>query len=336
MTSASQDQPIEQAPPQPVDQLRQRIEAAEQHVNQVVVGQQRLVRGMMLSLICGGHVLIEGVPGLAKTTAVATLAGTIQTTFCRLQFTPDLLPSDIIGSEIYRPDEHRFEVQRGPIFANLVLVDEINRVPAKVQSALLEAMQERQVSIAGQTMKLPRPFMVLATQNPIDQQGTYTLPEAQMDRFLLKLLVDYPSPEAEQAILHRSLHGPDASATPPAILTPQDIAAAHQAMTTVRFSEILEKYIFELVHATRHASQYSAKLTPYIRFGVSPRGTLALAHAARAFAFLSQRDHVTPDDVKAVLNDVFRHRIVLSYEALADDQTADAILDELVQHVPVP
>jgi MoxR-like ATPase len=317
-------------------EIRQRLQAAEDQVNQIVVGQQPLVRGMMISLICGGHVLIEGVPGLAKTTAVAALAATIATTFCRLQFTPDLLPSDIIGSEIYRPDQHRFEVQRGPLFANLVLVDEINRAPAKVQSALLEAMQERQVSIAGQTMPLPRPFMVLATQNPIDQQGTYTLPEAQMDRFLLKLVVPYPSAAAEQSILHRSLAPPSQETAPTALLSPEDIAAAHRQLSGVRFSESLERYVMDLVQATRRPSNFSSKAGGYIRFGVSPRGTLALAHAARAFAYLSGRDHVTPDDIKAVLKDVFRHRIVLSYEALADDQTADGVIEEILPHVPVP
>lgn len=340
MTAASEGPSAEPDPARaavnPDGEVRQRLRAAEDQVSQVVVGQPHLVRGMMLGLICGGHVLIEGVPGLAKTTAVAALAATIETSFCRLQFTPDLLPSDIIGSEVYRPEEHRFEVQRGPIFTNLVLVDEINRAPAKVQSALLEAMQERQVSIAGQTMPLPRPFMVLATQNPIDQQGTYALPEAQMDRFLLKILVRYPSPAAEQAVLRRSLDGQLHSTGLQPLVSPQDITAARQALVHVRFSEPLEKYVLNLAEATRDPVTYSRDVAHYIRFGVSPRGTLSLAHAARAFAFLAGRDHVVPDDVKAVLKDVFRHRIVLSYEALADDQTADAILDTLVQQVPVP
>jgi MoxR-like ATPase len=334
--AASPDDTFNPAAMKPDDEIRRRLQATEDHLNSVVLGQPQLVRGMLLSLICGGHVLIEGVPGLAKTTAVAALAATIQTTFRRLQFTPDLLPSDIIGSEIYRPDEHSFEVQRGPIFANLILVDEVNRAPAKVQSALLEAMQERQVSIAGQTMPLPAPFMVLATQNPIDQQGTYTLPEAQMDRFLLKILVDYPSPESERSILHRSLQGQPPAENSQAILSSEDIAVAREATTRVRFTEPLQKYVLDLVQATRRPHTYSSKSVNYIRFGVSPRGTLALAHAARAFAFLSGRDYVNPDDVKSVLYDVFRHRIVLSYEALAEDQSADGILQTLVQHVPVP
>ncbi|KAA5542254.1 AAA domain-containing protein [Roseiconus nitratireducens] len=327
-------------------EIREKLVAAETQINQVVVGQTELIRGMLISLICGGHVLIEGVPGLAKTTAVATLAATIRTSFCRLQFTPDLLPSDIIGSEIYRPADHRFEVQRGPIFANLVLVDEINRAPAKVQSALLEAMQERQVSIAGQTMPLPDPFMVLATQNPIDQQGTYVLPEAQMDRFLLKLHVEYPDAEAERAILHRSLHRDESpSATPagsapieqtPVELAPNDLNVARQACAQVHVSDSLEQYILDLVRATRQPVEFSTELDGLIRFGVSPRGTLALAHAARARAFLDGQHHVTPDDVKAVILDAFRHRIVLSYEALAEDRTADDLLRDLIAKVNIP
>ena len=309
--------------------------AAEQ-VGDVVIGQTELVRGMVLALLCDGHVLIEGVPGLAKTTAVAALASTIRTTFCRLQFTPDLLPSDILGSEIYRPEEHRFEVQRGPIFANLVLVDEINRAPAKVQSALLEAMQERQVSIAGQTMPLPKPFMVLATQNPIDQQGTYALPEAQMDRFLLKLLVRYPARQHEQAMLHRSLQPPAPRGDVAPVLSPEMLVAAQSAIRDVRVSPAIEHYIVELVAATRDPYRFGAELGDLVRFGVSPRGTLALAHAARALAFLAGRDHVVPDDVKTMAMPAFRHRIVLSYEALAEQKTADEVLDVLLSQVPVP
>lgn len=320
----------------PDQAIRQRIQSAEDQIDRIVTGQRRLIRGMLVSLLCGGHVLIEGVPGLAKTTAVSTLAATIQTTFCRLQFTPDLLPSDILGSEVYRPEQQRFEIQRGPIFANLVLVDEINRAPAKVQSALLEAMQERQVSIAGESMPLPSPFMVLATQNPIDQQGTYALPEAQMDRFLMKLLVRYPEKAAEQAMLHRSLQ-PDDDAEPiRPLLAPEDITAAQRAIAEVSVSRSLQEYVLQLVQATRRASEFDSRLGAYVRFGVSPRGTLALAHSARAVAFLDGRQHVIPDDVKAVVKDVFRHRIVLSYEALADDQQVDDVIDALVPYVRVP
>lgn len=314
------------------DALRQAVD----QVGEVVIGQSELVRDMILALLCEGHVLIEGVPGLAKTTAVAALARTIHTTFCRLQFTPDLLPSDIVGSEIYRPEEHRFEVQPGPIFANLVLVDEINRAPAKVQSALLEAMQERQVSIAGQTMPLPKPFMVLATQNPIDQQGTYALPEAQMDRFLLKIVVRYPARQHETTMLRQSLHddGPRQQIEP--VLWPETIAAAQSAIRAVKVSSKIEQYVVELVAATRDPYRFGPEVGDLVRFGVSPRGTLALAHAARAFAFLAGRDHVIPDDVKTMATPAFRHRIVLSYEAMAEQKSADEVLELLLGQVPVP
>lgn len=312
------------------------IHRAIHQIGQVVIGQTELIRGMILGLLCDGHVLIEGVPGLAKTTAVATLAKTIRTTFCRLQFTPDLLPSDVVGSEIYRPEEHRFEVQRGPIFANLVLVDEINRAPAKVQSALLEAMQERQVSIAGQTMPLPKPFMVLATQNPIDQQGTYALPEAQMDRFLLKISVRYPARSHEKEMLRQSLQSGSASSRIEPILSPQTIAAAQVAIGKVTVAPAIEDYVVDLVTATRDPYRFGREVGDFIRFGVSPRGTLALAHVARAYAFLDGRDHVVPDDIKAMVNSVFRHRVVLSYEALAEQKTVDEVLATILQQVPVP
>ena len=362
----------------PVRQVREALDRTIARIGESVVGQPGLVRGMLIGLLCNGHVLIEGVPGLAKTTAVSTLAAALRMQFRRLQFTPDLLPADIIGSEIYRPQEHRFEVQRGPIFANLVLVDEINRAPAKVQSALLEAMQERQVSIAGQTLPLPRPFMVLATQNPIDQQGTYALPEAQMDRFLLKLLVRYPAVSAEREILARSLGTDTSSAAaarnsvalanqqsnrPPAekvsvplsakdvgtprigngepgiiepTLSPSEIETAQASLIQVRVSDLLQQYIIELVCATRDPYRFGSEVGDLIRVGVSPRGTIALAHAARAAAFLSDRDYATPDDVHQVLYDALRHRIILSYEALAEEQSADEVLREVVQRVPVP
>lgn len=317
--------------------VRDAVGRAFDEIGRVVIGQTELIRGMVLGLLCDGHVLIEGVPGLAKTTAVATLARTVRTTFCRLQFTPDLLPSDVVGSEIYRPEEHRFEVQRGPIFANLVLVDEINRAPAKVQSALLEAMQERQVSIAGQTMPLPKPFMVLATQNPIDQQGTYALPEAQMDRFLMKISVRYPARPHEKAMLHQSLQ--PAASSPRRIqpvLSPETIAAAQAAIGRVTVSPAIQDYVVDLVAATRDPYRFGAEVGDLVRFGVSPRGTLALAHVARAFAFLAGRDHVVPDDVKAMVTSVFRHRIVLSYEALAEQKSVDDVLAMILQQVPVP
>jgi MoxR-like ATPase len=362
----------------PAREIRQALDRTIARIGESVVGQPGLVRGMLIGLLCNGHVLIEGVPGLAKTTAVSALAAALGLHFRRLQFTPDLLPADIIGSEVYRPQEHRFEVQRGPVFANLVLVDEINRAPAKVQSALLEAMQERQVSIAGQTLPLPRPFMVLATQNPIDQQGTYALPEAQMDRFLLKLLVRYPGTSAEREILSRSL-GTDAFSAvsahnsvalenqqtnrsaaeklsvplpakegetsrigegKPGIIEPTlsraEIEAAQASLILVRVSDLLQQYIIELISATRDPYRFGSEVGDLIRFGVSPRGTIALAQAARAAAFLSDRDYATPDDVHQVLYDALRHRVILSYEALAEEKSADEVLREVVQRVPVP
>jgi MoxR-like ATPase len=320
----------------PVRQIREALDRTIARIGESVVGQPGLVRGMLIGLLCNGHVLIEGVPGLAKTTAVSSLAAALRMQFRRLQFTPDLLPADIIGSEIYRPQEHRFEVQRGPIFANLVLVDEINRAPAKVQSALLEAMQERQVSIAGQTLPLPRPFMVLATQNPIDQQGTYALPEAQMDRFLLKLLVRYPAASAELEILARSLQ----SAGEPGITEPTlsrgEIETAQASLIQIQVSALLQRYIIELISATRDPYRFGPEVGDLIRVGVSPRGTIAVAHAARAAAFLCDRDYTTPDDVHQVLYDALRHRVILSYEALAEEKSADEVLREVVQRVPVP
>jgi MoxR-like ATPase len=316
--------------------IREALDHTIARIGESVMGQPGLIRGMLIGLLCNGHVLIEGVPGLAKTTAVSALAAALRMQFRRLQFTPDLLPADIIGSEVYRPQEHRFEVQRGPIFANLVLVDEVNRAPAKVQSALLESMQERQVTIAGQTLPLPRPFMVLATQNPIDQQGTYALPEAQMDRFLLKLLVRYPAPSAEREILARSLAAPDDPGITEPTLSRGDIETAQASLIQVKVAAPLQQYIIELVSATRDPHRVGAEVGDLIRVGVSPRGTIALAHAARASAFLSDRDYATPDDVHQVLYDAWRHRILLSYEALAEEKSVDDVLREVVQRVPVP
>lgn len=320
----------------PGERLRGKILQAERAINDTVIGQPELVRGMMLGMLCGGHLLIEGVPGLAKTTVVSTFAKLVHATFCRLQFTPDLLPGDIVGSEIYRPHEHRFEVQRGPLFANLVLVDEINRAPAKVQSALLEAMQERQVSIAGQTFPLPQPFMVLATQNPIEQSGTYALPEAQMDRFLMKLMVDYPDRRSERDLLHRSLTlSADERSLKP-FLELGDFVDAQTRIREVVVVPAIEDYVLDLVRVTRDPAGFGSDAKPLIRLGVSPRGTLALAEIARAAAFLAGRTHVTPDDVRNVVANVFRHRLVLSYEAIANEQTADDLINELVHRVPVP
>ncbi|MAT15960.1 MAG: ATPase [Planctomyces sp.] len=319
-----------------VADVRQSLEEILARVGETVVGQHHLLRGMLIGLLCRGHVLIEGVPGLAKTTAVSSLAKALGTDFSRLQFTPDLLPADVIGSEIYRPQDHRFEVQPGPIFANLVLVDEINRAPAKVQSALLEAMQERQVTIGGKTLKLPSPFMVLATQNPIDQQGTYALPEAQMDRFLMKLVVKYPAREDEEEILNRALLPGDRRIESAPVVDETQIEMAARALESIQVSTTLRNYVLDLVAATRDPSQLDPQLSNLIRYGVSPRGTIALTLAARAEAFLKNREYVIPEDVRAVLWDVFRHRMALSYEALAEELTVDDVLERLVDRVPVP
>ncbi|QDU80776.1 ATPase RavA [Polystyrenella longa] len=316
--------------------IRQSLDLILNRIGNTVVGQHRLLRGMLIGLLCRGHVLIEGVPGLAKTTAVSSLAGALGTEFRRLQFTPDLLPADIIGSEIYRPQNHQFEVQTGPIFANLILVDEINRAPAKVQSALLEAMQERQVTIGGNTLQLPDPFMVLATQNPIDQQGTYSLPEAQMDRFLMKLVVQYPSREEEQEILSRSLDLSQDQEKLPPVISNEEIRLASMSLQSIQVSQALRNYVIDLVTATREPERFDSGLTNLIRYGVSPRGTIALTHAARAEAFLSGREYVIPEDVRAVLEDVFRHRIALSYEALGEELTVDIVLANIIDRVPVP
>jgi len=317
-------------------EIRDALQQLVERLGETIVGQERLIRGLVIGLLCRGHVLIEGVPGLAKTTAVSSLAAALGTTFRRIQFTPDLLPSDVVGSEIYRPQDHSFEVQTGPIFANLVLVDEINRAPAKVQSALLEAMQERQVTIGGKTLPLPDPFMVLATQNPIDQQGTYALPEAQMDRFLLKLMVRYPQPDDEQQILSRSLAQEIVAVQSDPVLTESRIQQAVEKVRGVSVTEVLQRYIVDLVTATRDPYRFGSEVGDLVEFGVSPRGTIALAFAARAEAFLNDRDYATPDDVRAVIYDVWRHRIVLSFEADAEEMTADEVLSQIIDRVPVP
>lgn len=329
-------------PPPPQFSVRTEILNLIDQISQTVIGQPELIRGIVTGLLCEGHVLIEGVPGLAKTTAVAVFAEAVDCNFSRLQFTPDLLPSDVIGSEIYRPQQNCFEVQRGPIFSNLILVDEINRAPAKVQSALLEAMQERQVSIGGNTLPLPTPFMVLATQNPIDQHGTYALPEAQLDRFLIKILVQYPDRTAEQEILRRWLQPTPATSTAsPSVeshgrLAPVKIQQARAEIRQLNFSAELQGYVLDVVAATRNPTRFNARLGDFIRFGVSPRGSLALAQVARVHAYLQGRDYVTPDDIKDVSRTVLRHRLVLSYEALAEEMTADDVLTSLLDQVPVP
>ena len=316
----------------------QAIEAARQHLNSAVIGQSHLVERMLMTLLCGGHFLVEGAPGLAKTRAIKALADIVEGDFHRIQFTPDLLPSDVTGTEIYRPEDGSFNFQQGPIFHNLILADEINRAPAKVQSALLEAMAENQVSFGRQTFALPTLFMVMATQNPIEQEGTYALPEAQLDRFLLHVLVDYPDRQAEADIL-RLVRDENAGTqttgnkSAPTLMSQAQIHQARQELLALHMAEPVERYIVELILATRTPPSELAHL---IELGASPRGTIGLDLCARAHAWLAQRDFVTPDDVQAVAGDVLRHRLICSFEADAQGLTSDYLIDQLLQQVPVP
>jgi MoxR-like ATPase len=304
-------------------------------VGRVIVGQREPLEKLLIALLCNGHVLLEGVPGIAKTMMVNTLAQALSARFSRIQFTPDLLPSDLVGTQIYRHETGAFETHRGPIFANVVLADEINRSPAKVQSALLEAMQERQVTLAGQTHKLPEPFMVLATQNPIEQEGTYSLPEAQVDRFMFKLLIEYPTHDEEHEILRRVARTNPVTNVAP-VTTLDEILAMRQQLDAVYLDEKIELYILRLVAATRDpAGRGLEDLAPYIRFGASPRASIYLALAARGHALVRRRDYVVPDDVKAMLHDVVRHRIAISYRAEAEGLNSDALLERIVERVPV-
>ncbi|MEO5904876.1 MAG: AAA family ATPase [Gemmatimonadaceae bacterium] len=300
-----------------------------------IVGQNYMIERLVISILTGGHVLLEGVPGLAKTLAVRTLAETINTTFQRIQFTPDLLPADILGTQIYDQSNGQFSVKKGPIFANIILADEINRAPAKVQAALLEAMQEKQVTIGGTTFKLDEPFLVLATQNPIEQEGTYPLPEAQVDRFMMKLHVGYPTREEEKEILRRMSSGH--AITVQHVATPESIMAARERIADLYLDERIVDYIVSIVHATRFPADAGLKdLVPLIEFGASPRATLSLAMASRAHAFLRGRAFVTPDDVKAIAPDVLRHRVLTTYEAEAEEVTSDAIVSRILAAVAAP
>jgi MoxR-like ATPase len=304
-------------------------------VHRVIVGQDDLIDRLLVGMLCHGHILVEGVPGLAKTLTVSTVARTLDLKYVRIQFTPDLLPADLMGTEIFNAVEGRFTVRQGPIFANLVLADEVNRAPAKVQSALLEAMQERQVSIGGETFPIEEPFLVMATMNPIEQEGTYPLPEAQLDRFLLKVKVDYPSRQEERQILEMSLDGagPDARV----VATREALAEASRAVREVAIDDALKDYIVQLVYATRRPAAYRLpELQSLIAFGASPRASIALARAARAHAFLQGRAYTTPDDVKALAHDVLRHRIVTTYEAEAEELTTDDLIDRVLDGVDVP
>jgi len=312
------------------------IDAVKREVAKVIIGQDILVERLIIAMLCRGHILIEGVPGLAKTLTVSTLARAIDASFVRIQFTPDLLPADISGTTIYSPQDGDFHVRKGPIFANIVLADEINRAPAKVQSALLEAMQERQVSIGGTTFPLADPFMVLATQNPIEHEGTYALPEAQLDRFMLKVLVSYPSREEEKRILDRFI-APDELPAVERVADPMSIVAASRVLKDVRMEERLRDYIVHLVAATREPESYRlGRIKPLIEYGASPRATIYLAQASRAHAFVQHRGYVEPDDVKAVAMDVMRHRLVVSYEAEAENTTAEDIVRAVLDEVEVP
>lgn len=311
------------------------VAAIRHEIARVVVGQDAFVDRVLVALLTGNHALIEGVPGLAKTLTVSTLASAIECTFSRIQFTPDLLPADVTGTLIFNPRDGEFSVRRGPIFANVVLADEINRAPAKVQSALLEAMQERQVSIGGDSLPLPKPFLVLATQNPIEQEGTYPLPEAQLDRFMLKILVHYPSREEERAILAQSLDGLVGEIRP--VVTAADVAALQDATRRVEVNDRLREYIVRLVEASRDPARYQmASLAPLIEYGASPRAAVFLARGAQAYAFLHGRTYITPDDVKALAPDVFRHRVVITYEAEAQGITAEEIVTRLLEGVGIP
>ncbi|NOK02676.1 MULTISPECIES: MoxR family ATPase [Myxococcus] len=311
------------------------VEVLNQETSKVIVGQRYMLERILIGLLCNGHVLLEGVPGLAKTLTVRTVADSLSATFMRIQFTPDLLPADVVGTMIYNQQAANFTVRKGPIFANIVLADEINRAPAKVQSALLEAMAERQVTIGDQSFPLPSPFLVLATQNPIEQEGTYPLPEAQVDRFMLKVKVGYPTRDEEKVIMDRMSGGSSPRAQ--RVIDLQHLVRARELVHHIYMDEKVKEYILSVVFATREPSKYGLKdLADYIQFGASPRATIALAQAARAHAFLRHRGFVTPEDVKAIAFDVLRHRVAMTYEAEAEDLTPEKIIQRVFDRVEVP
>ncbi len=325
-----------------IRELNERIESKSTFIthlttgmNQTIVGQKHLIESLLIGLLSDGHVLLEGVPGLAKTLAIKTLASLIDAKYSRIQFTPDLLPADVIGTMVYSQKDEVFQVKQGPVFANFVLADEINRAPAKVQSALLEAMQERQVTIGSQTFKLPEPFLVLATQNPIEQEGTYQLPEAQVDRFMLKVVIDYPKLDEEKLIIRQNINGDKVKVLP--VLTADEIIEARKLVREVYIDEKIEQYILDIVFASRYPEQYGLdKLKGMLSFGGSPRASINLALAARSYAFIKHRGYLIPEDVRAVAHDVMRHRIGLSYEAEASNLTADEIVSMILDEVKVP
>lgn len=311
------------------------IDLLTMEINKVIVGQKHMVERLLIGLLGNGHILLEGVPGLAKTLVINTLSKAVDASFSRVQFTPDLLPADIVGTMIYNIKDNEFSIKKGPIFANFVLADEINRAPAKVQSALLEAMQERQVTIGDTTFKLDAPFLVMATQNPVEQEGTYPLPEAQVDRFMLKTVIDYPKMEEEQLIMRASLKGDYPKINP--VVSVEQILRAREAVKEVYMDEKIEKYILDIVFATRYPSNYKLdELTGLISFGASPRGSINLAMAAKCYAFIKRRGYVIPEDVRAVVHDVLRHRIGLTYEAEAENVTSEDIINKIVNEIEVP
>ena len=325
-----------------IRQLNARIEQQSSFVtnlvtgmNQVIVGQKHLVESLLISLLSDGHILLEGVPGLAKTLAIKTLSSLVDADFSRIQFTPDLLPADVIGTLVYSQKDESFHVKKGPVFANFVLADEINRAPAKVQSALLEAMQEHQVTIGEQTFALPKPFLVMATQNPIEQEGTYQLPEAQVDRFMLKVVIGYPTLEEEKQIIRENIKGELKNVLP--VTTAEEIMKARAVVEDVYIDEKIEQYIADIVFASRYPEKYGlAEIKDMITFGGSPRASISLAKAARAYAFIKHRGYVVPEDVRAVVHDVMRHRIGLSYEAEASTVTSEDIVSKIINKVEVP
>jgi len=311
------------------------VDMVSMEMNKVIVGQKHLVESLMIGLLSNGHILLEGVPGLAKTLAIKSLANTISAKYARIQFTPDLLPADLLGTMIYSQKKEEFSIKKGPIFANFILADEINRAPAKVQSALLEAMQERQITIGDNTFKLDEPFLVMATQNPIEQEGTYPLPEAQVDRFMLKVVINYPKRDEERAIINQNLlrEFPETNT----ILKPEDIIKARDVVKDVYMDEKIQKYIVDIVFATREPNEYNLpKYQEMISYGASPRAGISLAQAAKAFAFIKRRGYVIPEDVRAVCPDVLRHRIGLSYEAEANNITSEEVITDILNEVEVP
>ena len=325
-----------------IRELNERIEKQSAFVtnlmagmDQVIVGQKHLVESLLIGLLSDGHILLEGVPGLAKTLAIKTLASLIDASFNRIQFTPDLLPADVVGTMIYSQKDEAFLPKKGPVFANFILADEINRAPAKVQSALLEAMQERQVTLGGETFKLPKPFLVMATQNPIEQEGTYPLPEAQVDRFMLKAVIDYPKIEEEKKIIHQQIHHEIGTVKP--VMSTDDIIEARKVVDMVYLDEKIEQYIADIVFATRYPEKYGLKeVKELISFGGSPRASINLALAARSYAFIKRRGYVVPEDVRAIAHDVLRHRIGLTYEAEATNVTQDELVSRILNKVEVP